>query len=133
MRSVLLGLLLGMLVAFLLWLNTMEVPPVSRVNVSSATEAIHEAKSIAQQECWYVGYKNLGIDDYGAQQFKCGQSFYTLRLGQTHLYDEKFLGYKAGDPVRFRWSEKLLMKPVYFQHGAKQEEMNPAYYLEPLP
>ena len=108
------------------------LPPVRPAMIENAADAKEQARIIAGQKCLYEGYKDLGIDDYGAQRFKCERGMYTLELGQSHLFDRQYSSFETGEPVVFRYSETLLMKPQYVGH-AKLQDANPAYYLEPRP
>jgi hypothetical protein len=107
------------------------LPPVHPAKIANAADAKWLARQIAAQKCRFYAYKSLGIEDYGAQQFDCDRGRYTLELGQTHLFDRKFFAFAVDDPVTFRYSEKLLMKPQYVGEG-KPQDANPAYYLEPI-
>jgi hypothetical protein len=107
------------------------LPAITPQKIDKASDAKEQARLIAGQKCRYHGYKDLGIDDYGAQQFDCDRGMYTLELGQSHLFDQQFYSFKTDDEVRFRFSDKLLMKPQYVGE-AKPQDANPAYYLEPI-
>ena len=107
------------------------LPPVQPARIDNAADAKRVARQIAGQQCRFYAYKSLGIEDYGAKQFDCERGRYTLELGQTHLFDQRFFGFAVNDPVTFRYSEKLLMKPHYVEEG-KPQDANPAYYLEPI-
>jgi hypothetical protein len=108
-----------------------KLPAVTPQKIDNSVEAQELARQIAGQRCKYYGYKNLGIADYGAQQFYCDRGMYTLELGQTHLFEQQFYSFKADEEVRFRYSDKVLMKPQYVGE-AKPQDANPAYYLEPI-
>jgi hypothetical protein len=107
------------------------LPAVTPQKIDNSVDAKELARDIAGQRCKYYGYKNLGIDDYGAQQFYCDRGMYTLELGQSHLFEQQFFSFKDDDEVRFRYSDKVLMKPQYVGE-AKPQDANPAYYLEPI-
>ena len=111
--------------------GNVKLPAVTTQRIDNAVDAKELARQIAGQRCKYYGYKDLGIADYGAQQFYCHRGMYTLELGQTHLFDHRFHLFKADDEVRFRYSDKVLMKPQYVGE-AKPQDANPAYYLEPI-
>lgn len=107
------------------------LPAVTPKTIVNAAHAKEEARSIAGQRCRYYGYKDLGGVDYGAVQFYCEKGMYTLELSQSHLFEARFFSFKEDEQVVFRYSDKLLMKPVYIGN-AKPQDSNPAYYLEPL-
>ena len=111
--------------------NNQALPPVPPAKIDNAVEAKQQARTIASQKCQYIGYKDLGIDDYGAQKFECDHGQYILELGQSHIFEREFFDWKVGDEAKFRYSDKLLMKPVYVGN-ARPQETNPAYYLEPV-
>lgn len=114
--------------------ETLPIPPFStNPRIASTVElAKQTARNIASKKCIYAGYMNLGIDDYGALRFQCDNEPFTLELGQSHIFDHEFFGREVGDEVTFRYSEELLMKPIYREED-KPQATNPAYYLEPLP
>ena len=90
-------------------------------------EAKQIARDIASQKCEYAGgYKDLGINDYGSQRFDCNHGQYILELGQSHIFDQDFQ-WEVGDEVKFRYSDKYLMKPAYIENGSVwSQETNPA-------
>ena len=108
-----------------------ELPKLPLRIATTIEEAKQIARDIASQKCEYAGYKDLGIDeDYGARRFDCDHGQYILELGQSHIFVQQF-SWEVGDEVRFRYSDKYLMKPVFLR-SAKPRETNPAYYLEPI-
>lgn len=127
----LIAMLGTMLLAFI-GCGDVYLPPVTPPMIENAADAKQRAREIAGQKCRYYGYKDLGVADYGAQQFYCERGMYTLELGQSHLFEEQFYSFKSDDEVRFRYSDKLLMKQQYIGE-ARPQDANPAYYLEPIP
>ena len=128
-RAALRSLVLTLLLACI-GCGDVTLPAVTPQKIDNAADAKQQARLIAGQKCRYYDYKNLGGADWGAQRFECERGMYTLELGQSHLFEDKFFSFKRDEPAVFRYSERVLMKPIYVGN-AKPQDTNPAYYLEP--
>ena len=120
--------MLGALLLPFIGCGDLYLTPIKPPKIQNAADAKQRAREIAGQKCRYYGSKDLGGADYGAQQFYCERGMYTLELGQSHLFEKQFYSFKADDEVRFRYSDKLLMKPQYIGE-ARPQDANPAFYL----
>lgn len=111
--------------------SPIETPIPLPIKLRTIQEAKDVAKEIAGQSCVFTEYTNsLGADDYGEDHFDCEKGSYVLITTQSHLYDHWFT-FKKGEVVVFRYSDILLIKPIFLESGSKQN-LNPAYYLRPV-
>ncbi len=108
---------------------TPPLPDVKPVQPTTVEEAKKVAKQLNGQVCT-ISESQVPDNrrDMGTYTVECESGLYTFDAGMSHIYGDNW----APGNAYFEYRDELQMKPA-FRESAEPQELNPAYYLVPLP